>query len=353
LPELTLAAAPALTALDATGAEAITQLNSWLQERGFRALQSTETAWFAENACAFLCVMIAPPDGKARLGGAVELPPVKVRFRSDAPFVPLLIGPGQPRGRLDIATITDKPLDTRPYMAARDRIRAPASGFVLLLNLWSVQPLPDALAKALDAKTAEQPPRWYANRMESPGLPEEEGQPRTDLSLPLGDLSDELPGFWYYGDDDISVVERFFREHILAVTTTLFFVGFLALMIKARRNRKRVLHVYGGFNVGLKRWRFPAVWFTSEPGGRRREQLPPPTQGPQFAVAPASRLMAPGPLRCGRVLRISLQMIRGDVLVVQTPPTMPVPHGGCLCPDRLMNHAGDQEQQERADSAER
>jgi hypothetical protein len=112
---------------------------------------------------------------------------------------------------------------------------------VLLLNLWSIQPLPGALAEALDANIAKQPKRWYANRIESPGLPEEQGQPRTDPSLPLGDLSDELPGFWYYGDDDISVVERFFREHILAVTTTLFFAGLLALIIKARRNRRRLL----------------------------------------------------------------------------------------------------------------
>jgi hypothetical protein len=186
--------------------------------------------------------MVLPHEGKPRLGSAVELAPVKVRFQADAPFVPLMVGPGQPRGQLDIAIITDKPLDTQPYMEARDTIKATASGYVLLLNLWSVQPLPGALLEALEPRVAEQPQRWYANRIESPGLPEEEGQPRADLSLPLGDLSDELPGFWYYGDDDISVVERFFREHILAVTTTVFFVGLLALIIKTRRNRKRLLH---------------------------------------------------------------------------------------------------------------
>jgi hypothetical protein len=241
LPELSLAASPTLTALDGIGADAVIQLNNWLRERGFRTLPDADTAWFAEHACSFLCVIVSPSEGQARLGAAVEMPPIKVRFKADAPFVPLLVGPGQPRGRLDIAMITDTPLDTRPYMGARERVKASESGYVLLLNLWSIQPLPGALAEALDANIAKQPKRWYANRIESPGLPEEQGQPRTDLSLPLGDLSDELPGFWYYGDDDISVMERFFREHILAVTTTLFFAGLLALIIKARRNRRRLL----------------------------------------------------------------------------------------------------------------
>ncbi len=241
LPELSLAAPPALTAIQTTGAEAVAALSTWLADRSFRALTPQDTAWFAENSFSFLCVTISPPDGKARLGSAIELPPVKVRFKTAAPYVPLLVGPGQPRGRLDIAIISDKPLDTQPYMSARETVKATESGYVLLLNLWSVQPLPGALADVLDAQVAKQPSRWYANRIESPGLPEEQGQARTDLSLPLGDLSDELPGFWYYGDDDISVVEKFFREHILAVTTTLFFVGLLALVIKTRRNRKRLL----------------------------------------------------------------------------------------------------------------
>jgi hypothetical protein len=222
LPELELAA-PFMFSL----VESAVALADWLADNGLAAPNPANSA---ESEGTYLCALITPREGRARLGKAIELSAARIRITAEAPYIPII--PGQSDGRLDITIISDKPLDTEPYLRARDQLKADAAGYVLLLNLWSVQPLSDLLLPG-----ADQPARWYANRVESGGWQAAEGDALPELVLPLGDLKDELPGFWYYGDDQISLAEKFIREHMLAVTTTVFLVGVSVLALKSRRKR--------------------------------------------------------------------------------------------------------------------
>lgn len=221
--------------LDATPLPDAAALRQWLRENGFDA---PELAWFEENSFAFLAVLISPREGRLDLGRAAEIAPLQIALNTTDVFLPITAGPGQPEGALDIALVTDKPLEIWPYEFTREALRAKASGYVMLLNLWSIQPLPKALRDAMHGRAADTSERWYANRIESFGLPEAEGATRADFRVPPGGLQDELPGFWYYADQEISFVERFFREHLLAVTTTGFLLFVLLLVIKSAQQRR-------------------------------------------------------------------------------------------------------------------
>ncbi len=239
LPDLVLAGAPVLSSPGGIGAEGVARLNDWLTSAGFNALAPDTTDWFAAGDFAFLCVEAAVPQTRPMDGAAIELPPIRVRVPAEAPFLPLVVGANRAPGRVDFTLISDTPLDTRPFMQLHADLKARAEGYAMLLNLWSVKPLPRTLASVMHPDSAAMPARWYANRLEAPDVPQRDGPLRADVVLPLGDLKDELPGFWYYADADISFVEKFFREHILAVTTSIFFLGLFSLMLKSRRDRRR------------------------------------------------------------------------------------------------------------------
>jgi hypothetical protein len=235
-PQSTIAlelAAPSLMQIAANADE----LAELLQQRGYPV---PELGWFAEHSFCFLCVWITPREGQDRLGPAVEFAPVRVAFESNDVFVPIVAGAGQPQGAIDLAFVTDRPLSTWPYELVRHEVRARSAGYVNLFNLWSVKPLPEDIALALNPRASQPAERWYANRIESAGMPAAEGLPSAEFSIAVGGLDDELPGFWYYADQDITFMERFFREHLLAMTTSFFFLGVLFLVLKGRQRRREM-----------------------------------------------------------------------------------------------------------------
>src|SRR5690606_763683 len=129
----------------------------------------------------------------------------------------------------------------------RDRLKATGRGYVQLVNLYSVEPLPEALASVPSerARTVGKP-RWYVNRIQSEGFNpnDEAGVPviagwKDDVFIKVGDNTDELPGFWYYGDLEIPFLERMFREHAMAVFFLGGFAFFFSLFVKTRLNRRK------------------------------------------------------------------------------------------------------------------
>ena len=117
-------------------------------------------------------------------------------------------------------------------------------GYVQLVNLFSVQALPETLTSALSERvTTREKQRWYVNRIESEGFNDaSEGGIaawETDVFFKVGTIHDEIPGFWYYGDQEISWYERLVREHAMAFFVTMGMLFFLSLYIKVRINRKR------------------------------------------------------------------------------------------------------------------
>ncbi len=202
------------------------ELQRWLQTHGY----ASDADFSDSDVKSYLCVEIVPPTGNTRLGSAVEIPPLRVALQTAAPWLPVTnVAPGS----IDVTVISDTPLDTNPLMEFAHYFGAKAEARVVLLNLWSVKPLPAELGQRQDAA------RWYANRMRTSAAPAKPEKKYRFVELPLGDLKDELPGFWYYGDTEISFFEKLFREHLLAFTTSAFFLGVLVLFVKARINRAR------------------------------------------------------------------------------------------------------------------
>ncbi|MCB9932156.1 MAG: hypothetical protein H6841_01900 [Planctomycetes bacterium] len=149
---------------------------------------------------------------------------------------------------LDLTLVTDKPLDTETFADRRKLLKALSRGYVQLVNLYTLKPLPEQLADALGERAkAADPAHWYVNRIQSQGVnpATENGTPGLqgwdeDLFFRIGGTQDELPGFWYYADQDIPFLERLFREHAMAVFFGAGLLFFASLFIKTRINRKRV-----------------------------------------------------------------------------------------------------------------
>lgn len=236
-----------ITPVRTQGAAALDELNTYLQERGFAAEDREYLAYFVENDFTFLCVRITPPQGQATLGGRLDLPPLVIGFETDELYYPGRFSSRQGNFALDLTLISDKPLATESVSTTRDRLKAIGRGYVQLVNLYSVQPLPEALASVLSerARTVEKP-RWYVNRIQSEGFNpnDEAGNPaiagwEDDVFIKVGDNTDELPGFWYYGDLEIPFLERMFREHAMAVFFLGGFAFFFSLFVKTQLNRRK------------------------------------------------------------------------------------------------------------------
>ncbi|MCB9894980.1 MAG: DUF2330 domain-containing protein [Planctomycetes bacterium] len=238
-----------ITPVRATGLEGLEALNAYLGERGFPKEPADHLKYFVENDFTFLCVRVDPKPGQSQLGRALDLPPLVVGFETETPYYPGKFSSRQGNFALDLTIISDGPLETDAFGLQRRRLSALKRGYVELVNLYTLKALPDVLSGVLGERAREmETPRWYVNRIQSEGFndPSKEGAAsiatwEDDVFFPLGDTTDEIPGFWYYSDEDISFVERFFREHAMAffVGTGMFF--FVTLFIKVRINRKRYL----------------------------------------------------------------------------------------------------------------
>lgn len=232
-----------VTPVKAQGKEALENLNLWLADRGFPREDPAHLAWFVENNFTFLCIHFKPPSGKA---AALQLPALQVGFDTEAVYYPGKFSSRQGNFALDMTVLSDKPLELDNLMAQRERLNDSPNDRVVLHNIWTSKPLPELLLGL--AGKAETPAKWYINRIDSPGFnaSDEEGQPaiaawKDDVFFKTGGTPDELPGFWYYGDADISWPERMFREHALAGIILGSALMFLVLVLKGRQNRRRYM----------------------------------------------------------------------------------------------------------------
>jgi hypothetical protein len=236
-----------ITPVRARGKTAAEELNSYLSERGFGAIPAEELQYFIDGEFTFLCVRVVPQAGQTTMTGLVDLPPLVLGFETESPYYPGKFSSAQGDFPLDLTIISDRPLAMRSFAQAVERLMTESHGQVHLVNLYSVKPLPEDLAGALGARaTDDAPARWYVNRLTSQGFnPVQDGKPaiaawENDLFIELGDNTDELPGFWYYGDSEISLPERIFREHALAIFFSFGVLFFGTLFIKTRINRRRL-----------------------------------------------------------------------------------------------------------------
>lgn len=230
-----------VTPIKALGAEAVTELSWYLSALGVPS-EDADLQYFAENNFTFLCVHFKPPQGQA---ARLELPGLQVGFDSKAAYYPGKFSSRQGNFALSLTMISDKPLELTGLMLAAQRLNLRDPDRIQLYNLWSMKPLPETLA-TVAGKDAAGVGKWFVNRIESDGFNQTtDGKPaisdwKDDVFFATGGVADEMPGFWYYGDLEISWAERMFREHALAI----FFTGgplmFGVLLLKSRSNRRRL-----------------------------------------------------------------------------------------------------------------
>jgi hypothetical protein len=236
-----------ITPVRARGADAVSELNRYLHERGLPSEDADHLRYFIDQEFTFLCVRIEPLEGESVLGDALDLPPLVLGFESDRPYYPGKFSSRQGNFGLDLTIISDHNLEGRSYNEVCKRLRARERGYVKLVNLYTLNGLPDELATAFGERALKDlPDRLYVNRIESAGFNEtSEGQPaiaawEDDVFLSLGTIQDEIPGFWYYADEDIPFYERFMREHAMAVMVSAGIVLFGGIFIRTRINRRRL-----------------------------------------------------------------------------------------------------------------
>ncbi|MBZ0138058.1 MAG: hypothetical protein K8I27_17005 [Planctomycetes bacterium] len=237
-----------ITPVRATGAEAVTSLNEYLDQRGLPQEDPAHLQYFIDNDFTFLCVHVTPPTGQATLGRSLHLPPLVLGFETAKPYYPGKFSSRQGNFALDLTIISDSTLQGPSYSAASRRLQAVEPGYVRLVNLYTLKGIPGDLAAALGDRVLEgAPSKWYVNRIQSPGFnATEDGKPaisiwEDDVFFTLGTVEDEIPGFWYYADDDIPFYEKWMREHAMAFMVIAGILLFSTLFIKTRINRRRLL----------------------------------------------------------------------------------------------------------------
>lgn len=235
----------AITASQQKGAAAVTELNQWLQQAGYPALNESGWSGWGEEL-SFVWVQVTTAT-------AATMPPVQVGFRTESALCPLKHLAAQGAIELSLTVISAGALDYERLVEIRERLGAQAHDHVQLHNLWTMQPLPAPIAPLAGGKAAN---RWFVNRITAAGFNAVvDGKPRMetwpdDVALGMGDLEDELPGFWYYADRDVSWPERMFREHALAmfIGGSLLILG--VVVAKGRANRRRALRAAGHHELG-------------------------------------------------------------------------------------------------------
>lgn len=235
-----------ITPVRATGADAVTELNAYLDKRGLPQEDPGHLQYFIDNNFTFLCVHVTPPPGQSTLGRSLELPPLVLGFETDKPYYPGKFSSQQGNFALDLTIISDRNMDGPSFTKACRRLNARERGYVKLVNLYTYKGLPDGLAGALGERATQNPPgKWYVNRIQSDGFNETvDGKPaisawEDDVFFTLGTLTDEIPGFWYYADEDIPFYERFMREHAMAFMVVAGLLFFSTVLIKSRMGRRK------------------------------------------------------------------------------------------------------------------
>lgn len=224
------------TPIRGNGAEAEAAVRAWLSQRGFPSDGKLAT-WPGETG-SFLCVLVEA-DGRGSIPLRPELPVLAISYEGEAAF-PLVAFP-MADGALDLTVVSDFPVEDKSIHDARVAMSTRILGYVNLVNLYSVKSLPEVISAAAGKRAGENPPeRWFLNRLESVKVAPRDGAETAPVAFKPGNQTDELPGFWYYGDREISFFERFFRQHAMAFMFSMGAGGFVLLLIKTRQNRRRM-----------------------------------------------------------------------------------------------------------------
>ncbi len=240
-----------ITPVKALGKEALSELNTYLNKRGFPTEDPEHMNWFVENEFTFLCINITPPEGQRKLGRALELPPLQISFETEHPYYPAMYSARQGNFSLQMHVLTSQPLDSKGLTKNQQRLRNDSHSNSWD-NLWTSKPPAKPLQEVIE-DWKDKPSHWFINTITSRGFnPTENGKPaimswKEDIFLPLGGEKD-LPPAWYKGDGlapKFSVAEPFDSTGIrwlLAIMAILALVFTWSwLIVRGREGKRAVL----------------------------------------------------------------------------------------------------------------
>lgn len=193
----------AITPVKAKGEEGLIELNAYLSKRGFPKEDHAHMNWFVKNEFTFLCIHITPPERQAKLGNALDLPPLQISFETEHPYYPAMYSARQGDFSLQMHVLTSQPLESKGLTKNQKRLRGGSPGYS---NLWTSKHLSKPLQEVI-ADWKDKPSHWFINTITSNGFnPTENGQPaimnwKEDIFFPLGGKKD-MPPDWYKGDGD-------------------------------------------------------------------------------------------------------------------------------------------------------
>ncbi|MFT5523428.1 MAG: hypothetical protein ACI9HK_001374 [Pirellulaceae bacterium] len=112
----------AIQPVRAVGANALTGLNSWLQENGFPTESPEHMKYFIDNNFTFLCIKVSPPEGNPAVASGGDLSPLQISFKSDKVYYPLRFSSRQGMFDLQLTTLTREPVDFKQSREALTKI---------------------------------------------------------------------------------------------------------------------------------------------------------------------------------------------------------------------------------------
>jgi hypothetical protein len=223
-------------AIKTAGPTALRSIRSFFQSQNLTPPAENSLRWHLKNDWRFVCVV----HESSKMSGQLALPVILVSFDAYKAYVPTTNLTQSADTLFEIAIISDNPLREQDLERGRLMFGEKTVGRVVLKNLWRRKNLPESVTSRFSSRaTNEKHDRWLLNLIRGTGFKHGD-EFAHNFGISGGIVTDEIPGFWYYGDDEPGWFEGFFRKHGLAVMLSLaglFLFFIISKMIKDARKK--------------------------------------------------------------------------------------------------------------------
>lgn len=227
-------------AVNTSGVEALKAIRGFFAGAGLAAPSEEPLRWHLKNDWCFVCIAFSSAKGADSMAGQVALPPIRIGFASFKAYLPTTYIVEGDDVEFEIALVSDNALRSGGIEKARQLFGDKAE-VRMLKNMWRRKDLSESLTDIFtDKATTDKHDRWIVNVVRGKGY-----YPTNDhidaFGIKGGIVTDEIPGFWYFGDDEPGIFEGFFRQHGLAVMLSmagLFLFLLVGKLIKDARKAK-------------------------------------------------------------------------------------------------------------------
>lgn len=133
----------------ALGLDALTGLNTWLDDNGFPTEDPDHMAYFVENDFTFLCIKVTPEAGSDQVAAGGQLPPLHLSFETERPYYPLRFSTRQGVFDVNLHILTEEPVDFDASQPTLGRLNWSNIGY-LRNHVVKLDAMPASLRDAID-----------------------------------------------------------------------------------------------------------------------------------------------------------------------------------------------------------